>query len=522
MESNLDLKIKTPKLNVESVSSAVFGRKDGDTSLKSSINNIHGTLSKLTAHVRKSLIRIKGLESGFKNVEEKLIINTEKTTEVEKKIVFNTEKTTEIEKKIVNIEKVVDIPNKPKLESGGLRDSYNNNDSLIETNKILVDIQNQLILQSKQEKTQEKEEKRQDSIKESKKKLKKEESDLAKNAKKITKNVGKLAVKIIKPLGGIFDKILEFVTLLGAGIAINAAFAWFQDEENQKKITKFFNILKENWKLLRNIFLTVVGVGLAVKVAAAVSTIGSVLAMLANPIVLGVLAGALAGYGLYKAGRETYVGGPGFVEAHDMLDATLKGAGITNDGKNAEDENTPLTQAQQQIYNLVVEKRDRLYELKRKQDKEAEEAGNKVGKGSPTGQGVYSNEVAYEQAKGVVRKKYSNLARELVGLPTRAMGGPVLSGQSYLVGERGPEIFSPNIDGSIINNMKTEKIYQMISSDTGEGNISMIELPPITNEMKPPEVKVPSGEVTEVPNFPSANAADPYRILSPQIYGITV
>ena len=94
MESNLDLKIKTPKLNVESVSSAVFGRKDGDTSLKSSINNIHGTLSKLTAHVRKSLIRIKGLESGFKNIEEKFIINTEKTTEVEKTIVFNTEKTT--------------------------------------------------------------------------------------------------------------------------------------------------------------------------------------------------------------------------------------------------------------------------------------------------------------------------------------------------------------------------------------------------------------------------------------------
>ena len=61
-----------------------------------------------------------------------------------------------------------------------------------------------------------------------------------------------------------------------------------------------------------------------------------------------------------------------------------------------------------------------------------------------------------------------------------------------------------------------------ISSDTGEGNISMIELPPIANEMKPPEVKVPSGELTEVPNFPSANAADPYRILSPRIYGITV
>ena len=34
----------------------------------------------------------------------------------------------------------------------------------------------------------------------------------------------------------------------------------------------------------------------------------------------------------------------------------------------------------------------------------------------------------------------------------RAIGGDVLSGQSYLVGERGPELFSPNQDGAITSN----------------------------------------------------------------------
>jgi hypothetical protein len=37
----------------------------------------------------------------------------------------------------------------------------------------------------------------------------------------------------------------------------------------------------------------------------------------------------------------------------------------------------------------------------------------------------------------------------------RAMGGPVSSGSSYLVGERGPEIFTPSSAGNIISNQKS-------------------------------------------------------------------
>ena len=34
----------------------------------------------------------------------------------------------------------------------------------------------------------------------------------------------------------------------------------------------------------------------------------------------------------------------------------------------------------------------------------------------------------------------------------REFGGPVSNGKSYLVGERGPEIFTPNSAGSITSN----------------------------------------------------------------------
>ena len=77
---------------------------------------------------------------------------------------------------------------------------------------------------------------------------------------------------------------MAFIGILGQGIAVNAAFEWFKDPENQKKITKIFNILKENWKLLANIFGTILAVGVILKVAGAIATIGTVLSFLANQL----------------------------------------------------------------------------------------------------------------------------------------------------------------------------------------------------------------------------------------------
>jgi len=64
---------------------------------------------------------------------------------------------------------------------------------------------------------------------------------------------------------------------------------------------------------------------------------------------------------------------------------------------------------------------------------------------------------------GWVRDKFASLGSSIKGVFTggdspapvdgaRASGGPVSAGKSYLVGERGPEIFSPSSSGSIIPN----------------------------------------------------------------------
>lgn len=61
---------------------------------------------------------------------------------------------------------------------------------------------------------------------------------------------------------------------------------------------------------------------------------------------------------------------------------------------------------------------------------------------------------AMKRAFGKGQSENDPLFVEVTKLPGKALGGPVSSNQSYLVGEEGPEIFSPNSNGTIIPNNK--------------------------------------------------------------------
>ena len=52
-------------------------------------------------------------------------------------------------------------------------------------------------------------------------------------------------------------------------------------------------------------------------------------------------------------------------------------------------------------------------------------------------------------ASGGVGSFLTSAIGSLVGLPGRATGGPVVPGQAYMVGERGPEVFVPTSSGRV-------------------------------------------------------------------------
>lgn len=486
------------KLRLESLEQdKKIGAKESKGLLKaddSSIKKIHGTISKLAGHVRKAVIRIGSLEKRSDKIEGRADKIEEKTS------------------KIVNILKSQKSKIGEKIP-GSSRDSLNK--TLIETNKILVDIQKQLTLQSKNEEKQQKEKSRKDSISESRKRLKAEESLLEKTSKGIGKVIGKVASKSLEPIKNIFDKIMSFIALIGAGIATNATLEWFKDEENRKKLTKFFNILKENWQLLAKILGTLAIGALALKIIAVAKTIMSALALLASPAGLAVIGGVLLAMGAEKAGDH-------FRKLKEKRSLQQEvSLGIKDSSKIGGDDG--MSFEEYKIFNYMEPGFEGLQDatvdprIERNKQRLEEVMSDdfNIMDETPT---IIQREKTFGERFG----DFFRPAQKFIYGGERAMGGPVTAGQSYLVGERGPEIFSPNINGSIVNNMRTEKIVQTLSSDMGEGSINMIELPPITNQMPPPEIPLPAQQATDVPEISSTNMADPYRQLSPLLYGITV
>lgn len=453
--------------------------------------------------------------------------------------------------------------NKIAINSLELQKEESINSSLMETNRILVEIQKQLALDFAMRASEDKEEKNKLQREDSKKKLKAEESALEKTGKKIGKAVGKVTSKILAPVKGIFDKVLDFIITLGSGIAVNAVFEWLKDENNLKKVEGWFSWIKENWQWIAAAVGAIALLPLIGTITTVITTLGSIVglagplfAFLANPVtltVLGTLAAVAAGtfalgkaaeWGIDKVQKATY--GEGNVKKGIFITRLLDNYGRISSQKDrdkmTDEEKSTATFLYQ--YDQMLKDRqttnDQLYRAKEQLKLHGDKYGSTdIDKGKIAelekklaGQdsSISMAETQGIKVEGKNLQELFNIYSTTGALPTTsissvpalAKGGPVSAGKPYLVGEEGPELIVPKISGTVVNNMKTERIYQMISSDMGEGNINMMELQPITNQLPPPEIPVPSGPATEVPDVSSVNLADPYRQLTPMLYGITV
>jgi len=261
------------------------------------------------------------------------------------------------------------------------------------------------------------------------------------------------------------------------------------------------------------------------------------------PITLKVLAAIAAGVLLYKAGkfivkgiRNLADGGENFTEAKDQLNQQLEDVGLSSSGmvlgkRQGQGGRKPKRSAEQEkVFKEVSEKRDKLDELRKTMDTEVTtkqgeidytKLGDKPGDVGARGSGTGSNRSAAQaKVKAEVEESYIPKIQNIV--EGRAKGGPVTAKTPYLVGESGPEIFAPNVDGSVVNNMRTEKIYKMISSkDAGKINFITMELPP--KDMKKEQKPVSDQQTTPpVPSISPVNGSNPYMNTTPEIYGIYV
>jgi hypothetical protein len=568
VESNLGQQTpKLPKINVTNVSSAVFGKEGSALGKESNIG-------KLARIVRTTRIKVNTIEKILPEHQEVIGSTAKKTF-------TNAQKITSIKNILKNQKSKIG----EKLP-GSNKDNFNK--TLIETNKILVEIQKQLASDFAMQVAEQKGDEQKEKKERSREKLKAEESALEKGRKRIGAALANTTKKVLSPFKGIFDQIKEFVLTVGAGIAVNAAFKWLSNEENRKKMEDAFSFIKNNWKWIAGVTAGLFLMGPIIGIVSSIISVGSILftigsflfGLLGAPALLTLLgiitaAGGIAmladaigksisGGGQFaafdEAARQKYLrsnkttqagvvmGDDGkSVKFEDALgNKTLMGSVTTERDAIAKGED-PDEYARkmgmalpsqvkaylgEEKYNETIEAVDAFQKamqdkdvIKNKYFKELDKVAPK-GLWDPTGyfRMVGADDAKKDKVKALDEKYNVELAplfERLAG--TRRMGGPVTSGKPYLVGEAGPELFMPRIDGSIIDNTRTEKIYQVLSSGK-RGKVRTITLPPEIIEGAKAQTQMPLsiGEATKEPRISSTNPMDGSRSATSGIYGIMV
>lgn len=124
---------------------------------------------------------------------------------------------------------------------------------LEETNRVLVEIQKQLSLDFGSRIT----EKRQ-SLRANKIKVSRERAGTKEKAIESVRNFGAGFIRafdvVSAPAKSIFQKILDFFSVILTGLLVNNAFKWLEDPANIKKVEDFFNFIGDHWKTLLAIF----------------------------------------------------------------------------------------------------------------------------------------------------------------------------------------------------------------------------------------------------------------------------
>jgi len=410
---------------------------------------------------------------------------------------------------------------------------------LMQSNMILADIAK--IISTDLAVEQEKEKSEIDKLREeqNKGKVSKDEKSVESTGKKVASGLKKTSMKALQPVANVFENLKSLAATLGLGILGNAAFEFIRDPENSEKIGKFFGFIQKNAKFI------LAGMGILAALPL-ISTLGGVIGaikiafsglafVMANPVILGAIAliGAPIGIAIGAGKLAEFIerkveGGSAFVDAQDELDKQLKDAGMDSKGRigytnsrgrfiKKGDRNAE----QEALFKKVQAKRKELRKLRDDMRNEMDTqkatvqmSGTRTG-GRDKGRKYFTKEdnEKKDEIEAGVRADFEAKIGDIIA---RKRGGRGARGRTILVGEEGPELFTPNTDGQITNSNET---LAMLADGANQVNVITEDLPPITTPM--PDVPVKDGVIAnEAEPVSSINPLNDYMIFTPQLLGI--
>lgn len=393
----------------------------------------------------------------------------------------------------------------------------------------------------------------------SKAKFRKEESGLEKGARKIGGALKTVTSKALAPVQGMFGKIWKLITTLGTGILVNNVFKWLEDPKNVEKVKGWFNWMADNWKwMLAGIgalaALSLVGplMGIFGALSIGLPILKGAFLLLLNPLTLKIIAAIAAGILLWKAGswvvdkvtgRKTDIGKAKKSNKEELEAVGLQSRTLLGIQKWSVKSDKTLTgwtdisyddmnEEQKAAVDKFKGERTRINDFTKARNKEIRATFDRLTNERESMDNPEWAKIMAVQDLDKRRKLIKDFRKETQQIVNdekkriRAKYNALVSGTNNVntvdtVEQKEtskPVSTTPKDTPKITGSTKNKELKSQESFK--KTNIVPINLPAITGKM--PELPGAGGPATEAPNISSTNGIDPYRRLTPSIYGIYV
>ena len=397
---------------------------------------------------------------------------------------------------------------------------------LMESNKILMDIASVISTDFTTRIEGEKQELRDLQSKRQKGEVAEKEGKLEGKGQS-TNKISAAAQKMMQPIMGAFDKIKELVSIIGLGILGSGALEFLKDPANLEKVKGFFDFIAKHWKWVLG------GLG------------ALVLLNFAGPIMLLVKVVKKAVKILLKFGKFVKNLPKRLRVTRKLIQRSFKkkfgtkvgtkigtkiGQKVTKKVATKTATKVAVKSAGKGLGKSVLKKIPLVglglgaaFAIDRLRGGDWSGALMELGSGAASmipGVGTAVS-VALDAgliAKDVVDAKNQE-ATEGGEVTARKTGGNISKGKPYLVGEDGPELFSPNISGSLLRAGATAETLKTLAEDESP-NIIQMDLPAIKSA--PPTVPTKSVPANEVELISPVNTLNEYMLAVPDLLGISV
>ena len=380
------------------------------------------------------------------------------------------------------------------------------------------------------------------------------EKGLESAGKKASVRIGKLAIGVVSPVKGVFQRLMDAVTAIGLGIAGNAAFKFLAKPEIFEKLNGAFDFIAKHFEWVMGALGAIALIGIIAPIVAVASAVGTVIgAIAACAAIVAKIALIIGGIVLLIKGatdvfkwlRGDMLGDSKVSDARKENRELMKEQGVEKahisgifgeryrverDGEMVKlkyKELTPDEQAivdqfkarDQEIKDLTAERNaEKKSERKRikKERKESDEHAEL--KAMPRGKERGDLFTAFhKETDRLVKERHDEIEADFEKkLNYRKIGGDA-SGLT-MVGEDGPEIVDFKTAVNIVPAHRTQETLKTLG-DGGGTNVITMDLPPITTPA--PEVNIGAPPANTEQDIPSINPFNTYMVLTPEILKIS-